>query len=45
LHVEDGWVYFLHGWTQVITEVFHIDIPTRGPGFEEISRIAAEARR
>ncbi len=45
LHVEDGWVYFLHGWTQVIAEVFHIDIPTRGPGFEEISRIAAEARR
>jgi shikimate 5-dehydrogenase len=45
LHVEDGWVYFLHGWTQVIAEVFHIDIPVRGPGFDEISRIAAEARR
>jgi shikimate 5-dehydrogenase len=45
LHVEDGCVYFLHGWTQVIAEVFHIDIPTRGPGFEEISRIAAEVRR
>jgi shikimate 5-dehydrogenase len=45
LHVEDGWVYFLHGWTQVIAEVFHVDIPTRGPGFEAISRIAAEARR
>lgn len=26
LHVEDGWVYFVHGWTQVIAEVFHIDI-------------------
>ena len=24
LHVEDGWVYFLHGWTQVIAQVFHI---------------------
>ena len=45
LHVEDGWVYFLHGWTQVIAEVFHIDIPTRWRGFEEMSRIAAEARR
>ncbi len=22
LQVEDGWVYFLHGWTQVIAEVF-----------------------
>ena len=45
LHVEDGWVYFLHGWTQVIAEVFHVEIPARGPGFDEISRIAAEARR
>lgn len=26
LHVEDGWAYFIHGWTQVIAEVFHIDI-------------------
>ena len=24
LTVEDGWVYFLHGWTQVIAQVFHI---------------------
>jgi len=24
LHVEDGWIYFIHGWTQVISEVFHI---------------------
>ncbi len=45
LHVEDGWVYFLHGWTQVIAEVFQIGIPTRGPGFDEIARIAAESRR
>ena len=26
LHVEDGWTYFIHGWTQVIAEVFHIKI-------------------
>ncbi|MBM7569964.1 shikimate 5-dehydrogenase [Aquibacillus albus] len=26
LHVEDGWVYFIHGWTQVISEVFHMEI-------------------
>jgi shikimate 5-dehydrogenase len=44
LHVEDGWVYFLHGWTRVIAEVFHIDIPTSGPQFDELSRIAAETR-
>ena len=24
--IEDGWTYFIHGWTQVIAEVFHIDI-------------------
>lgn len=26
LHVEDGWVYFLHGWTQVIQEVFELNL-------------------
>ncbi|MBZ0281522.1 MAG: shikimate dehydrogenase [Anaerolineae bacterium] len=26
LKIEDGWVYFLHGWTQVIAEVFNIDL-------------------
>ena len=42
LHVEDGWTYFLHGWTQVIAEVFHIDIPTAGPSFERLSKIAKD---
>ena len=41
LQVEDGWVYFIHGWTQVIAEVFGIDIPTAGPAFDAIARIAA----
>lgn len=44
LTVEDGWVYFIHGWTRVIAEVFHLDIPTSGPVFDELSRIAADAR-
>jgi shikimate dehydrogenase len=26
LQLEDGWVYFLHGWTQVIAQVFHLEI-------------------
>jgi shikimate 5-dehydrogenase len=26
LTVEDGWVYFLHGWSQVISEVFHLSL-------------------
>jgi shikimate 5-dehydrogenase len=44
LHVEDGWLYFIHGWTRVIAEVFDIEIPTKGPEFDKLSRIAAEAR-
>jgi len=38
LHVEDGWIYFIHGWTQVISEVFHIEI--KGDRLENLSRIA-----
>jgi shikimate 5-dehydrogenase len=44
LQVEDGWTYFLHGWTQVIGEVFHVRIPVRGPEFEALSQIAQIAR-
>lgn len=44
LTVEDGWVYFIHGWTRVIAEVFDIDIPTQGPEFDALSDIAAKAR-
>ena len=43
LQVEDGWTYFLHGWTQVIAEVFEINVPTTGPAFEAIGRIAQKA--
>ncbi len=44
LTVEDGWVYFIHGWTQVISRVFHVAVPSSGPEFEELSAIAAGAR-
>jgi shikimate dehydrogenase len=44
LHVEDGWVYFLHGWTRVVSEVFHVEIPTRGPQFDALSDMAKEVR-
>jgi shikimate 5-dehydrogenase len=44
-HVEDGWTYFLHGWTQVIGEVFHVSIPTSGGMFDELSRLATVVRR
>lgn len=43
LKVVDGWVYFIHGWTRVIAEVFDIDIPMSGPEFDELSRIAKAA--
>lgn len=43
--VEDGWTYFLHGWTQVIAEVFHLEVPTSGPEFEALGRIATGSRR
>lgn len=45
LQIEDGWVYFIHGWTQVIAEVFHIDIPTSGPEFDAISAIALDVSK
>lgn len=44
LHVEDGWLYFIHGWTRVIAEVFHMDIPVKGPVLDELSEIAARVR-
>lgn len=43
LQIEDGWTYFIHGWTQVIAEVFAVGIPTSGPAFDRISDIAREA--
>ncbi|MEP1931493.1 MAG: shikimate dehydrogenase [Roseibium sp.] len=43
LQIEDGWTYFIHGWTQVIAEVFNVDIATSGPQFDEIASIAAQA--
>ena len=42
LQIEDGWTYFIHGWTQVIAEVFHVDIPTSGRDFEALARTAGE---
>ena len=41
LQIEDGWRYFIHGWTQVISEVFDIPIETSGTQFDDISALAA----
>jgi shikimate 5-dehydrogenase len=44
LTLQDGWIYFIHGWTTVISQVFDVEIPGHGPGFEQLSKIAAAAR-
>jgi len=38
LRVVDGWRYFIHGWTQVISEVFDIEIT--GDALRRLSDIA-----
>ena len=40
--VEDGWIYFVHGWTQVIAEVF--DVTLTPELFDELDRAAASIR-
>lgn len=42
LTIEDGWLYFLHGWTQVIAEVLHIDLDDAT--FARLAEIAEELR-
>jgi shikimate 5-dehydrogenase len=44
LHIEDGWTYFVHGWTQVIADVFAREIPPRGALFDDLAAIAANSR-
>jgi shikimate 5-dehydrogenase len=41
LKVEDGWIYFLHGWTQVVAQVLHIDMTK--DLFGRLAKRAAEA--
>lgn len=43
LTIVDGWQYFIFGWTQVIAQVFSIDIPVSGPQFDTICEIARNA--
>ena len=42
LTIEDGWVYFLHGWTQVIAEVFDVELTPEV--FAELDEAASELR-
>jgi shikimate dehydrogenase len=43
LQLEDGWVYFLHGWTQVIAQVFHLEITPEV--FAKLERTASGFRQ
>jgi len=40
LKVEDGWMYFIYGWTQVIADVFDTEI--LGERLKEMDKIAAK---
>lgn len=42
LTLEDGWLYFLHGWTQVIAEV--LDIALTAAQFARLAALAADLR-
>ncbi len=42
LRVEDGWLYFLHGWTQVISHV--LDLPIDAATFDRLAAEAASLR-
>jgi shikimate 5-dehydrogenase len=42
LEIHDGWRYFLHGWSEVIAEVFHLDLSSER--FERLAD-AAEPQR
>ncbi|HEX3444183.1 MAG TPA: hypothetical protein VHS80_05660 [Chthoniobacterales bacterium] len=43
LRIFDGWDYFIHGWSCVISDVFAIEIPSDLSTFQRLSRVAAQA--
>jgi shikimate 5-dehydrogenase len=43
LTVVDGWRYFIHGWTQVVADVFELDLD--GPTVERLAEAAESVRR
>lgn len=42
LTLADGWEYFVHGWSQVISHVLHVQLGA--PMFERLSELAAAVR-
>lgn len=43
LHVVDGWRYFIHGWSQVVADVFELDLTPET--VERLAEAAESARR
>lgn len=44
VRAEDGWEYFVHGWTQHIAEVFQVDPAMVAARFDDLAAAAAEVR-
>ena len=42
IKVEDGWIYFVHGWTQVVAQVLHFDLTPSL--FAELNEAASSVR-
>jgi shikimate 5-dehydrogenase len=40
--VEDGWIYFVHGWTQVVAQVLHFELTPAL--FEQLNQAASSVR-
>ena len=40
--VEDGWIYFVHGWTQVVAQVLHFDLTPAL--FDKLNEAASSVR-
>ena len=40
--VEDGWIYFVHGWTQVVAQVLHFDLTPEL--FDKLNEAASSVR-
>jgi shikimate dehydrogenase len=40
--VEDGWLYFVHGWTQVVAQVLHFDLTPAL--FDQLNEAASTVR-
>ena len=41
--VEDGWLYFVHGWTQVVSQVLHFDLTPEV--FDKLNEAASSVRK